>query len=151
MLNTFYSWILQCRAFFPESILKVTITIQYRYIDFFFKEIIDIALDNIVKRLAMITLKDDLDKVVSILHDIFELPGIQRKYDESFGQISNILKRYDINENPKNLRVMYTLCMQQFFESIPEDKWRLNDPLFIKESEEFGIIKFKEWIIEQIT
>jgi len=41
--------------------------------------------------------------------------------------------------------------MQQFFESIPEDKWRLNDPLFIKESEEFGIIKFKEWIIEQIT
>ena len=99
----------------------------------------------------MITLKDDLDEVVSILHEAFELPGIQRKYDESFGQISNILNRYGINENPKNLRVMYTLCMQQFFESIPQDKWRLNDPSFIKESEEFGIIKFKEWIIEQIT
>ncbi|HJS64685.1 MAG TPA: hypothetical protein VJ767_07475 [Nitrososphaeraceae archaeon] len=99
----------------------------------------------------MTALKDDLDKVVSILHATFELPGIQRKYDESFGQISNILSRYGINENPKNLRVVYTLCMQQFFESIPEDKWRLNDPSFIKESEEFGIIKFKEWIIEQIT
>jgi len=99
----------------------------------------------------MITLKDDLDEVVSILHETFELPGIQRKYDECFGQISNILNRYGINENPKNLRVMYTLCMQQFFESIAQDKWRLNDPSFIKESEEFGIIKFKEWIIEQIT
>lgn len=99
----------------------------------------------------MTALKDDLDKVVSILHTTFELPGIQRKYDKSFGQISNILSRYGINENPKNLRVVYTLCMQQFFESIPEDKWRLNDRLFIKESEEFGIIKFKEWIIEQIT
>ena len=99
----------------------------------------------------MTTLKDDLDKIVSILHETFELPGIQRKYDISFGQISHILSRYDINENPKNLRIMYTLCMQQFFESIPQDKWRLNDPSFIKESEEFGIIKFKEWIIEQIT
>ena len=53
------------------------------------------------------------------------------------------------------IRKIYILCIlyacNNFFESIPQDKWRLNDPSFIKESEEFGIIKFKEWIIEQIT
>ncbi|MGD1836322.1 MAG: hypothetical protein ACPKQO_11445 [Nitrososphaeraceae archaeon] len=99
----------------------------------------------------MITLNDDLDEITSILNKTFKLPGIERKYDESFGKISTILHRYGINENPKDLRIMYTLCMQQFFESIPRDDWKLNDPLFIKEAEEFGIKKFKEWIIEKIT
>jgi hypothetical protein len=41
--------------------------------------------------------------------------------------------------------------MQEFFDSIPQDQWRTNDPTFIKQSEEFAIPKFKEWIIEQIT
>ena len=99
----------------------------------------------------MRTINDDLDEITLILNKTFELPGIERKYDEAFGKISDILRRYGINENLKDLRIMYTLCMQQFFESIPKDKWKLNDPLFVKEAEEFGIKKFKEWIVEQIT
>jgi hypothetical protein len=41
--------------------------------------------------------------------------------------------------------------MQEFFDSIPQDQWKINDPAFIKQSEEFAITKFKEWIIEQVT
>ena len=41
--------------------------------------------------------------------------------------------------------------MQEFFDSIPQDQWKLEDPPFIKQSEEFTITKFKDWIIEQIT
>jgi hypothetical protein len=40
--------------------------------------------------------------------------------------------------------------MQEFFDSIPEDQWKLKDSAFIKQSEEFAITKFKDWIIEQI-
>jgi hypothetical protein len=41
--------------------------------------------------------------------------------------------------------------MQDFFDSIPQDQWRIKDTSFIKQSEEFAITKFKEWIVEQIT
>ena len=77
--------------------------------------------------------------------------ALKRKYDEAFGQITAILNRYEIIENPRNLRIRFTLCMQEFFDSVPQDQWRTNDPAFIKQAEKFAITKFKEWIIEQIT
>jgi hypothetical protein len=41
--------------------------------------------------------------------------------------------------------------MQEFFDSIPQDQCKIEDPAFIKESEEFAITQFKDWIIEQVT
>ena len=99
----------------------------------------------------MITIKKDLDSVTSILYDTLKITPFKRDYDTSFGKIANILKRYDLSENPRNLRFRFTLFMQEFFDSIPQDQWNLKDPTFIKQSEEFAISKFKEWILEQVT
>ncbi len=99
----------------------------------------------------MITLRQDLDAISSILFQIFEITPFKRNYDAAFGQIANILHRYGIIENPRNLRFRFTLCMQDFFDSITQDQWKIKDPEFIKQSEEFAITKFKDWIIEQIT
>jgi len=41
--------------------------------------------------------------------------------------------------------------MQEFFDSIPEDEWRLKDPDFLTQADETGIRKFVEWIIEQVS
>jgi len=41
--------------------------------------------------------------------------------------------------------------MQEFFDSIPQEEWKLKDTIFIKQSEDFAIKHFKEWIIEQVT
>jgi hypothetical protein len=100
---------------------------------------------------ALITIKKDLDSVTSILYDTLKITPFKRDYDTSFGKIANILKRYDLSENPRNLRFRFTLFMQEFFDSIPQDQWNLKNPMFIKESEEFAIRKFKEWILEQVT
>jgi hypothetical protein len=100
---------------------------------------------------ALITIKKDLDSVTSILYETLKITPFKRDYDMSFGKIASILKRYDLCENPRNLRFRFTLFMQEFFDSIPEDQWNLNDPAFIKQSEEFAISKFKEWILEQVT
>jgi hypothetical protein len=100
---------------------------------------------------ALITIKKDLETVTSILYATLEITPFKRDYDSSFGEIVNILKRYDMNENPRNLRLRFTLFMQEFFDSIPENQWDLKDPKFIKQSEEFAIKKFKEWILEQVT
>ncbi|MGB5090355.1 MAG: hypothetical protein WBN72_05355 [Nitrososphaeraceae archaeon] len=100
---------------------------------------------------ALITINKDLDSVTSILYDTLKITPFKRDYDTSFGKIANILKRYDLRENPRNLRFRFTLFMQEFFDSIPQDQWNLKDPTFIKQSEEFAIRKFKEWILEQVT
>jgi len=99
----------------------------------------------------LITLHQDIDAITSIMYETFEVTPFKRNYDAAFGQIANILRRYGIIENPRNLRFRFTLCMQEFFDSIPRDQWKLEDPVFIKQSEEFAITTFKDWIIEQIT
>ena len=99
----------------------------------------------------MITIRQDLDAITSILYQVFEIPSFKRDYDTVFQKIADILSRYGIIENPRNLRFRFTLCMQEFFDSIPQDQWKIKDPAFIKQSEVFAITKFKEWIIEQIT
>jgi len=99
----------------------------------------------------LITIKKDLESITSILYETLEITPFKRDYDSSFGEIANILKRYDIDENPRNLRLRFTLFMQEFFDSIPENQWELRDPKFIKQSEEFAITKFKGWVLEQVT
>ena len=92
-----------------------------------------------------------MELITSILFQVFEIPSFKRNYDFAFGKVADVLRRYGIVENPRNLRFRFTLCMQEFFDSIPQDQWKLNDPAFIKQSEVFAITKFREWIIEQIT
>ena len=99
----------------------------------------------------MITIGYDLDTITLILHQTFELSPFKRDYDSAFGNVVDILKRYGVVENARNLRSRFILCMQEFFDSIPQNQWKTKDPAFIKESEEFSIIKFREWVIEQIT
>ena len=99
----------------------------------------------------LITIREDLDAISSILYQVFEITSFKRDYDTAFGKIADIIRHYGIIENPRNLRFRFTLCMQEFFDSIPQDQWKIKDPVFIKQSEVFAITKFKEWIIEQIT
>lgn len=99
----------------------------------------------------MTTLRDDLDAITAILEETFRIEAFKRNYDEAFGKIAGILRRYGISENPRNLRFRFILCMQEFFDGIPQDQWRVKDPVFVKQSEEFAIAKFREWVIEQVT
>lgn len=100
---------------------------------------------------ALITINKDMDSITSILNETLKITPFKRDYDASFGKITIILKRYNLNENPRNLRFRFTLFMQEFFDSVPQDQWNLKDPTFIKQSEEFAIMKFKEWILDQVT
>jgi hypothetical protein len=100
---------------------------------------------------VLMTINKDMDSITSILYETLKITPFKRDYDASFGKIAIILRRYNLNENPRNLRFRFTLFMQEFFDSVPQDQWNLKDPTFIKQSEEFAIIKFKEWILDQVT
>jgi hypothetical protein len=97
------------------------------------------------------SLKGDLDAISVVLRDTFAAEPFKRDYDMAFAQVAGILRRYGIDENPRNLRFRFILCMQEFFDGIPQEQWRVKDPAFVKESEEFAIAKFREWVIEQVT
>ncbi len=94
-------------------------------------------------------MRDDWDSISTILTRTFELPPFKRDYDHLFGEIANILKRYAITEIARNLRLRFILCMQEFFDAILKKKTK--DPNFIRQSEEFAVNKFREWMTEQIT
>ena len=100
---------------------------------------------------VLMTINKDMDSITSILYETVKITPFKRDYDASFGKIAIILRRYNLNENLRNLRFRFTLFMQEFFDSVPQDQWNLKDPTFIKQSEEFAIIKFKEWILDQVT
>jgi hypothetical protein len=97
------------------------------------------------------SIRQDLDSISLILQKTFEIPAFKRDYDKIFESISKILYRYGLKENNRNLRFRFILCMQEFFDSVPQEKWKLRDPQFIKQSEEFAIKRFREWILEQTT
>lgn len=97
------------------------------------------------------TLRQDLDAISSILRDTFEVEAFKRDYDAAFSRIGSILCRYGIDENPRNLRFRFILCMQEFFDGIPQDQWRVKDPAFVRQSEEFAISRFRDWVTEQVT
>ena len=99
----------------------------------------------------LITMRDDLDSIYTILTRTFKLPPFKRDYDYSFGEIANILRRYAITENARNLRLRFILCMQEFFDAIHLEDWKTKDPNFVRQSEEFAVNRFREWITEQIT
>lgn len=96
-------------------------------------------------------MRSDLDSISIILTRAFEFPPFKRNYDEAFGALANILKRYGLCENARNLRFRFILCMQEFFDSIPQAQWKTKDSVFIKQSEVYAINKFREWLTEQIT
>ena len=98
-----------------------------------------------------ITLKEDLAHIELTLSKIFQTVPFKRDYDAAFGIICNILRKYGIHENPRDLRFRFILCMQEFFDSIPENNWRLKDPDFLKQADDAGINKFIEWVLEQVS
>ena len=97
------------------------------------------------------SLRGDLDAISAVLQATFEVEPFKRNYDMAFAEIAGILYRYGIEENPRNLRFRFILCMQEFFDGIPQDQWRVKDPAFVRQSEEFAIAKFRDWVIEQVT
>ena len=99
----------------------------------------------------MVTLGQDIDSIRLILRETFDIEPFKRDYDVAFSRVARILSRYDLEGNPRNLRFRFILCMQDFFDSIPQEQWRVKDPAFIRSSEDFAINRFCEWVIEQVT
>jgi hypothetical protein len=101
----------------------------------------------------LITIRQDLDAITSILYQTFEIPPFKRNYDAAFGQITAILRRYGIINEIQGIYVLDLLCVCKsfliLFLKINGGQVILLLSSNLKNLQ--AISKFKEWIIEQIT
>ena len=88
----------------------------------------------------MITIRHDLDTIALILNQTFELPPFKRDYDSAFGKVAEILKKYGIVENARNLRFRFILCMQSFLIQFLKINGKQKIPLLLKSLKNFQLL-----------
>jgi len=75
----------------------------------------------------------------------------ERDYNAVFGKISEILmQKYSLAVPALDLRFRFTLFMQEEFDAVPKDQWKLGEPAWLAEKEQKAKAKLLAWIDEQI-
>jgi hypothetical protein len=92
-----------------------------------------------------------LEQVSEILDDMLRKIPRERKYNAVFGKIAEILtQKYSLTIPALDLRFRFTLFMQEEFDAVPKDQWKLYDPAWIAEKEQKAKVRLLSWIEEQI-
>ena len=92
-----------------------------------------------------------LEQISEILDEILRKLPRQRDYNAAFGNIAQILKqKYSFAVPALDLRFRFTLFMQEEFDAVPKDQWKLSDSAWLAEKEQQAKAKLLSWIEEQI-
>ncbi len=92
-----------------------------------------------------------LDRISELLDQMLNKLPRERAYNDVFARIAEILmKEYSLAIPSLDLRFRFTLFMQEEFESMPKEQWKLNDPEWLKEREQKTKAKLLSWIKDQV-
>jgi len=92
-----------------------------------------------------------LEQVSEILDDMLRKLPRERKYNAVFEKIAEILmQKYSIAIPALDLRFRFTLFMQEEFDKVPKDQWKLSDSTWLAEKEQTAKAKLLSWIEEQV-
>ena len=92
-----------------------------------------------------------LDRVSELLDDMLRKLPKERDYNAVFGRIAEVLmQEYSVAIPALDLRFRFTSFMQEEFDSMPKEQWKLNDPEWLEEKEQVAKAKLLSWIREQI-
>lgn len=76
---------------------------------------------------------------------------LKRDYNANFGKIAGVLlERHSVAVPAPDLRLRFTLFMQEKFDAVPKEEWRLNDLEWLGHMEQRTKEKFLTWVGEQI-
>ncbi len=86
-----------------------------------------------------------------MLDDMLRKLPRERDYNGVFGKVSEILmQRYSLAVPALDLRFRFTLFMQEEFDALPRDLWKLDDSAWLAEREQKAKAKLLAWIEKQI-
>ncbi len=93
-----------------------------------------------------------MDLIAELLDDMLRKLPRERDYNADFGKISEILmQQYSLAVPPLDLRFRFTLFLQEMFDALPRDQWKINDSSWLAEKEGEAKKKLLLWIEEQIA
>jgi hypothetical protein len=92
-----------------------------------------------------------LEQVSEILDQMLSKLPRERDYNVTFSKIAEILKeKYSFVIPSLDLRFRFTLFMQEEFEKVPKEEWKLNDNAWLNDNEQKAKTKLISWIEDQI-
>ena len=92
-----------------------------------------------------------MDRVSELLDEMLRKLPRERDYNALFARIAEILMaEYSLAIPALDLRFRFTLFMQEEFEKVPEEQWKLNDTVWLCEKEHKAKTKLISWIEEQV-
>lgn len=89
---------------------------------------------------------ETLDRIGEIMDRMLRQVPRERDYNAVFEQISSLLMKHSYHIRALDLRFRFTLFMQEEFDAIPKEEWKLDEPLWIREKERKAKDKLIRWI-----
>jgi hypothetical protein len=89
-------------------------------------------------------------EVSDLLDEMLRKLPRDRDYNDTFQRISEALQKYSLTVPALDLRFRFTLFMQEEFDAIPKELWRIDDPAWLAEKERGAKIKLLTWIQESV-
>ncbi len=75
-----------------------------------------------------------------------------RDYNTVFADVSKLLmEKHSYAVPPMDLRFRFTLFMQEEFDAIPKEEWKINDSSWLAENEHKAKDKLLAWIQQEIA
>jgi len=94
---------------------------------------------------------DTIGEITRILDDMLAKIPTERNYNAEFGRVAEILLReHSVAIPALDLRLKFTLLMQDEFSAIPREEWKISDMEWLAQMEQVTKQKFLQWIEEQI-
>jgi len=93
-----------------------------------------------------------ISEISAIIDEMLRLLPGERNYNASFEKVSRLLtEKHSCSVSALDLRFRFTLFMQEEFDAVPREKWRINDSSWLAEIELKAKEKLLEWIEQEIA
>lgn len=93
-----------------------------------------------------------IKEISGMLDDMLNRMPSRRDYNAVFEKISSILtEKYSHAIPPLDLRFRFTLFMQEEFDAVPKEEWKVNDDSWLASIEHKAKEKLLQWIEQEIV
>lgn len=92
-----------------------------------------------------------MDEIELVLDEMLGEVPRKRNYNLVFGRVAEILmQKHSLAVPPLDLRFRFALFMQEEYDAVPKEAWKLGDQAWIAGRERSAKTKLLAWIGEQI-
>jgi hypothetical protein len=93
-----------------------------------------------------------ISEISAIIDEMLGLLPRERDYNATFERVSRLLmEKHSYSVSGLDLRFRFTLFMQEEFDKLPREKWRINDSSWLAAIELKAKDKLLKWIEQEIT